>query len=902
MNKVGDTVDIIIPVYNGYEDIQRCMDSVKKYTDIGRHRILLINDCSPDERIKPYLDSLAAENIIILHNESNQGFSMNINKGMTDSDRDVILLNADTIVTKGWIDKLQSCAYRSSRTATVTPLSNSATLCSVPVICQDNQVPENVTIDEYAELIERCSLKRYPRITVAIGFCMYVKQQIVEEVGLFDAVTFERGYGEENDFCNRAEQLGYQHVMCDDTFIYHRGTASFETAEKQALCDAHNKILEERYPQQMKNNHLYCLNNPDQEIRDNINLYTKLYTGRKNILYLIHLDFQSEAFNNIGGTQLHVKDLVMAFKEEYNVFVAARDIECLRVTAYTADGETITLKFDIGEAEDFPVFHDEKIARVYEEVLWAFQIDMIHVHHTQDLTLDIYTVADRLGIPTVATLHDYYYVSPTIKLLDENNHYCEPLDIKRTEDSIHAVCGIAPQVSYLEKWRRENEQALRLCERLIFPSESAKDIVMSVFPALQEKAMVITHGSDFVENTKIKEELRSSFENTRIEDGTREFEKTKRIKTHLDQVPGSNRGFNYVTGWAYLEGIDNREVTLYLEVVDCKGAIFYVPLSKKARPDVVNITGKPEVLWCGVHSVFSIQGMAEGKCKLRLIFAAEGKYYTDNHIYTGNYKKEQGKPDRLNVAFIGGMVPAKGSQLVYEILQKENKDINWFIMGAIGDDCLMELTDKEDAYFSNVYEKDDIFELLRTSKIDVVCIMSSWPETFCYTVSESWLSGIPVIGTDIGAIGERIRKTGAGWTVDVGVTADELLQLLMTIKENPEELEAKRAIVQDLKIKTIDEMCQDYRDFYQEFSKVQKKEMVEQAVDFDFIFQGLALANPKISGNGTVASLNSLKQENKRLKFAMEAMQHTTSYRMAKRIAAANVPFKESLKKLLKKR
>ena len=40
-----------------------------------------------------------------------------------------------------------------------------------------------MTVDEYAALIERCSLRRYPRITVAVGFCMYIKRQVIEEVG-----------------------------------------------------------------------------------------------------------------------------------------------------------------------------------------------------------------------------------------------------------------------------------------------------------------------------------------------------------------------------------------------------------------------------------------------------------------------------------------------------------------------------------------------------------------------------------------------------------------------------------------------------------------------------------------------------------------------------------------------
>ena len=236
MSKRTEAVDIIIPVYNGYEDLQLCIPSVKKYTDLTKHRVILINDCSPDERIAPYLDSLAQENIVVLHNEKNLGFSANINKGMAQSsNRDVLLLNSDTIVTEGWLDKIRACAYRDPAIGTVTPLSNSATLCSVPVMCQDNPLPEGFTVDEYAALIERCSLKRYPRITVAVGFCMFIKRCVIDDIGNFDAETFGRGYGEENDFCNRAEQAGYHHVMCDDTFVYHKGTASFDTEEKRAV-------------------------------------------------------------------------------------------------------------------------------------------------------------------------------------------------------------------------------------------------------------------------------------------------------------------------------------------------------------------------------------------------------------------------------------------------------------------------------------------------------------------------------------------------------------------------------------------------------------------------------------------------------------------------------------------
>lgn len=52
-------------------------------------------------------------------------------------------------------------------------------------------------------------------------------------------------------------------------------------------------------------------------------------------MYVVHLDFRESAANNIGGTQIHVRELMEELRGEYNIFVAARDGEFLGVTAYT---------------------------------------------------------------------------------------------------------------------------------------------------------------------------------------------------------------------------------------------------------------------------------------------------------------------------------------------------------------------------------------------------------------------------------------------------------------------------------------------------------------------------------------------------------------------------------------
>ena len=61
MNLQINPVDIVVPVYNGYEDLVLCTDSLRRHTDLSLHRVLLIDDRSPDERIRPLLEALAKE-------------------------------------------------------------------------------------------------------------------------------------------------------------------------------------------------------------------------------------------------------------------------------------------------------------------------------------------------------------------------------------------------------------------------------------------------------------------------------------------------------------------------------------------------------------------------------------------------------------------------------------------------------------------------------------------------------------------------------------------------------------------------------------------------------------------------------------------------------------------------
>ena len=874
-----DRTHVIIPVYNAYEDLTICIDSLIKYTDLNKHELIFINDNSPEDRIFPFLESLRNKNIKVLHNKENFGFSATVNKGIKSCDGDVILLNSDTVVTKNWIEKIICCAFSNDSIATVTPVSNNATLCSVPNFCEENTIPEGCTIDEFADLIEQWSFKKYPTITVAHGFCMFIKRKVINNIGLFDAESFTRGYGEENDFCFRAEQVGYHHVMCDDTFIYHKGTSSFLSEEKKQYIENNTKILERRYKEQWIRNQKYCSVEREKEIRNNISVALKLRNQKKNILYLVQADFREDATNNIGGTQLHVKDLMLSLKETYNVFVAARDGEYLRLTAYIGN-ERISYKFFIGKSPDYYVFTEKIQKELYRNILNAFSIDSVHIHHTLGLTLDLYYEAKALNIPLFATLHDFFYVCPTVKLINNKNEICIGCETdKMCSECLKNQCNISETVDFIPNWREQNRKALQLCDKLIVPSKNTKEIFSIYYPEILDKIIVIEHGSDnFVANVPASEI---------------ELIITEKYKSNIEYVFNSHSNSQLIEGWAYLEDVDSKDSQIFVHISDEFGNEKLLKANTIERSDVA-VSTKEKHLYSGFSVIVPVHSLKNGKLFIRTQILNNGKFLTDENTEVVEYSKYREKQN-LHVAFIGGISPAKGSQLAYKTIKNSPKDIKWYIFGGIGDEDLSSIK-QENVIKTGWYRRDELKSLLESHKIDLTCILPIWPETFCYTVSESLLCGVPVVVTDIGAVGDRVKEMNCGWIVSKDSNYNDILNVINHIKDNPKEYQEKLNIVKNLKMKSILEMIYDYKEIYNQYELDNIK---REGFDSKIIYDGYSLGNSITNYNSE--SEQKLFNRMKELEDELNSVYSSKGYKALMLFRRLNIPFKSQLKAIIVK-
>jgi GT2 family glycosyltransferase len=252
-------ISIILPVYEGLDETIACIESVLSHTE-GEYRLILIDDCSPAKAVWPTLRSYADthEHIEAYHNAENLSWSGSINKGIQLAAADVILLNSDTLVTPGWLNKLREAAYSRPNVASVTPLSNSAGPFSVPVKGGGNIIPPELSINDIAALIEKYSPRLRPLVPTGHGFCMLVTRQCLDNVGLMDESKFPRGYGAEVDFCLRASQKGFVHLIDDQTYIYHHQGISYKEKRNPYIEEA-NAIIKKNYPNYKKAlKHWHC--------------------------------------------------------------------------------------------------------------------------------------------------------------------------------------------------------------------------------------------------------------------------------------------------------------------------------------------------------------------------------------------------------------------------------------------------------------------------------------------------------------------------------------------------------------------------------------------------------------------------------------------------------------------
>ena len=208
--------DIIIPVWNAVEHTRDCLNSILAKTDYP-YRLIIVDNAS-DVKTGAFLDRLAEDSkITLIRNEKNVGFIKAVNQGLRNSDAPyVCVINNDTVVTQGWLSEAMRIMENNPDIGLLNPASNNLGICA----------PKGQNLDDFAQSLSSQNGK-FIEMGAAIGFCMFIRRDIVNKIGYFDEI-YGMGNFEDTDYSRRAVLIGYKCAMAKGSYVYHKGSASFK--------------------------------------------------------------------------------------------------------------------------------------------------------------------------------------------------------------------------------------------------------------------------------------------------------------------------------------------------------------------------------------------------------------------------------------------------------------------------------------------------------------------------------------------------------------------------------------------------------------------------------------------------------------------------------------------------
>ena len=490
---------IIIPVYNAVDETKMCIDSVLKHTDMLRHEVIVMNDCSPDPKVKEMLvnyDGVRGLNIV--HNEKNLGYTFNVNKGIDIAgSNDVLLLNSDTVVTDDWLRNIQVAAYAGFDIGTVTAVSNNAGAFSVPK-AGTNAIPDELNLEEMASIVSKEHDLEYMDVPTGNGFCFYIKRELLDQIGMFDEELFPRGYGEENDFCMRAIRSGWRNIVDFKTYVYHVRTASFKE-EKQSLIETSMDTLKKKYPNYTALTKSIACSPIMQTVRNKIDIAIDNRIDSKDsrsnpvIMYVLS--------TMTGGTPQTNKDLMSGVSDNFDTYVLACDrykIEVLELESGEYKNlETYVLK----EPILFAAHGSSEYQRIAASILFKYSVDILHVRHIGWHDLSLPRLAKELEIKVIYSLHDFYTICPSVNLIDNDAiFFPNGVESNAANPLWNDDTCLPSTPESLKLWKQRMNESLSYADLYITTNQSGKEILMSNLDVLKDresKFHVVAHGRDF---------------------------------------------------------------------------------------------------------------------------------------------------------------------------------------------------------------------------------------------------------------------------------------------------------------------------------------------------------------------------------------------------------------------
>ncbi len=221
-------VSLVIISYNAVDDLERCLQAIAQAPPATPHDVLVVDNASTDGSADRVRARWPAVRVLVL--PANLGFAAASNHGIRATTADlVLLLNSDTVVPAGAVDRLAERLWRDPAVAVAGPRlvdpSGLPELSFGRMIGPCAEARQKVLtwllarrVGPVVRWVERwTSREHYP--DWVSGACLLVRREAAVRAGLFDERYFF--YTEDVDFCAAIRAAGKRVLFTPTAEVIH---------------------------------------------------------------------------------------------------------------------------------------------------------------------------------------------------------------------------------------------------------------------------------------------------------------------------------------------------------------------------------------------------------------------------------------------------------------------------------------------------------------------------------------------------------------------------------------------------------------------------------------------------------------------------------------------------------
>lgn len=462
-------ITIVVPVYNGLEHLKRLLPSLAWNTD-PRHPVVIIDDASSDEAILPYLElwGRSRPHVRLIRSAENRGFVRSVNAGAAMATGHFVIVNTDTEMPPDWLERIVQPILADRTVASVTPFSNSATIFSFPNPASDNTRIGGLATDDIDAGFR--AIRVPPAIPLeaptGVGFCMAINADVWRAIGGFDEIAFPKGYGEENDWCQRAVAAGFRNVLAPDLFVYHAHGGSFAPSDKAVHARRGLAVVERRWPDYLSDVATFMAKDPWRRIR--LAALLNICCAMRPVVIVDH------AIGGGANAYRHQFER-QAVRNGRPVAVITFDRIAGHYLLDLSLGMSAERFFfrDVSELSKLPPFRQGADIIYNNLVSWPDPMMMISL---------LQGWAQHPDARLTILFHDYFPLCPSYNLLDRSGRYCGVPDDLAVCESCLPANRHASTNARIRSWRERWRALLEAADDIVFFSQASAEIAARAFP------------------------------------------------------------------------------------------------------------------------------------------------------------------------------------------------------------------------------------------------------------------------------------------------------------------------------------------------------------------------------------------------------------------------------------